>query len=156
MEESGPGDLPNQEPLEQPEQGDSTEQVTRPLLWKPADLEVGKEGMIFTLERILFAVNSYALDHRADSTLLKVAGFLRKNPGVKVIVEGHADETGPDDYSGRLSEQRALAVYRRLIELGIPDSMLKLVAHGEKYPLESLGSGKEMSRRVEIVVLKSK
>lgn len=120
------------------------------------DLEIGEEGIIFTLERILFSVNSHTLDKKAGDTLLKVAAFLRDHPEVKVIVEGHADEDGPDDFNSRLSRERAEAVYKRLLELGIPQSMMTVVAHGEKYPTEVIRADNGQSRRVEIVISKNK
>ncbi len=128
----------------------------RPLQPEQQDLEIGEEGIIFTLERILFSVNSHALDKKAGDTLLKVAAFLRDHPEVKVIVEGHADEDGPDDFNSQLSRERAEAVYKRLLELGIPPSMMTVVAHGERYPTDIMRTDSGQSRRVEIVISKNK
>lgn len=128
----------------------------RPLQPEQQDLEIGEEGIIFTLERILFSVNSHALDKKAGDTLLKVAAFLRDHPEVNVIVEGHADEDGPDDFNSQLSRERAEAVYKRLLELGIPPSMMTVVAHGERYPTDIIRTDSGQSRRVEIVISKNK
>ncbi|MDX1692806.1 MAG: OmpA family protein [Ketobacteraceae bacterium] len=119
-------------------------------------MKIGKQGMIFTLERLVFESNSYVLDTNALKTLERVAEFLNQHPDMQVIVEGHADNHGSELYNTELSRKRALTVYQHLIKLGVSEAVLTVVAHGEKYPVSNLPEDARKNRRVEIVISESK
>jgi peptidoglycan-associated lipoprotein len=81
------------------------------------------------------------------------AAFLAANPGVKVSLEGHADERGAREYNIGLSEHRAQAV-RRMLELqGVATDQISTVSYGEEKPaVEGHDeSAWAMNRRVELV-----
>lgn len=63
------------------------------------------------------------------------ADFLVKNPAVKVLVEGHADERGTPDYNIALGERRAQAVAKYLEGLGVSESQISTVSYGEEKPM---------------------
>lgn len=63
------------------------------------------------------------------------ADYLVKNPGVKVRLEGHADERGTPEYNIALGERRAKAVQKYLMSLGVMASQLNTVSYGEEMPL---------------------
>jgi OmpA-OmpF porin, OOP family len=69
-----------------------------------------------------------------------------------VIVEGHADKSGPDDYNMRLSQRRAEAVRQALIERGWPAERIEIRAMGEEVPLVETADGvrEPANRRVRI------
>lgn len=62
----------------------------------------------------------------------QLAQALQQNPGVPVIVEGHADTSGAADYNVRLSERRAEAVAAALEQRGVERDRMQLVARGER------------------------
>lgn len=62
----------------------------------------------------------------------QLAQALRQNPGVPVIVEGHADTSGAADYNVRLSERRAEAVAAALAQRGVDGDRMQLMARGER------------------------
>jgi len=64
------------------------------------------------------------------------ADYLVKNPGVKVKVEGHADERGTPEYNIALGERRAKAVSKYLVGMGVTPSQIATVSYGEEMPLE--------------------
>jgi len=81
------------------------------------------------------------------------AAFLAANPGVKVNVEGHADERGAREYNIGLGDQRAQSVRRMLEFQGVAPMQISTVSFGEEKPAveghdESAWS---MNRRVELV-----
>lgn len=63
------------------------------------------------------------------------ATFLNANPGVKVLVEGHADERGTPEYNIALGERRAKSVATYLQNMGVEASQLTVVSYGEEKPM---------------------
>lgn len=70
----------------------------------------------------------------ARPTLEKIAGWLRDNNGVQLMIEGHCDERGSNEYNLALGEQRALATRRYLAGLGLESERLHTVSYGEERP----------------------
>jgi peptidoglycan-associated lipoprotein len=73
---------------------------------------------------------------RADqvSKLQSSAAFLTQNPGVRLMIEGHADERGSQEYNLALGDQRANAVKQFLVAQGIAESRMSTVSYGEERP----------------------
>jgi len=87
------------------------------------------------LERVHFDYNQFTLDAPARVTLERNAVFLRNNPALKVVIEGHCDERGSDEYNLALGERRAVAVKNYLVSLGIAADRLRVISYGEEMPL---------------------
>jgi len=87
------------------------------------------------LERVHFAYNEFTLEESARITLEQNAVFMRKNPALKVIIEGHCDERGSDEYNLALGERRAVAARNYLVSLGIASERLSIISYGEELPL---------------------
>jgi peptidoglycan-associated lipoprotein len=81
-------------------------------------------------DRVFFAEGSAELGARALRALAGQALWLARHPAMRITIEGHADDPGGDDH--RLSEQRAEAVRRRLIEAGIAQERIRAVAYGRR------------------------
>jgi peptidoglycan-associated lipoprotein len=106
------------------------------------------------LERVYFAYNQFLLEDQARATLEQNAAYLRKNPGVKAVIEGHCDERGSDEYNLALGERRAMAARNYLVSLGIAAERLAIISYGEEQPLVA-GGGEEAwakNRRAEFKV----
>ncbi|GHB77564.1 OmpA family protein [Persicitalea jodogahamensis] len=80
--------------------------------------------------------------------------YLAANQGKKLLLTGHTDNDGDDDTNMKLSKQRAEAVKRQLIRLGISAQQLVTDGKGENQPKESNDTpeGRRANRRVDIVV----
>ena len=65
-----------------------------------------------------------------------VAGYLKKNPNAKLLIEGHCDERGTAEYNMALGERRATAVMTYLVSLGVPKAALSTVSFGKEKPLD--------------------
>ncbi len=83
---------------------------------------------------VYFAFDSAALGTAELPKLESLAGHLREHPEYAVVVEGHCDDRGSDEYNRALGENRALVVRDQLISLGIDGARLETVSYGEEKP----------------------
>ncbi len=81
-------------------------------------------------DRVFFADRSAELSSRARVAIDAQADWLKRKPGLIVVIEGHADDSGTSDDNMQLSLQRADAVRHRLIELGISTERIRVTAFG--------------------------
>ena len=87
-------------------------------------------------DSVLFDYDSFKI---ADSEIPKienVAGYLKKNPRIYLVIEGHCDERGSREYNMSLGERRALAVRAYLIGLHIKSSRIHTKSYGEERPID--------------------
>lgn len=91
-----------------------------------------------------------------DEDLNKVARFMLENAGVKLNIEGHADEIGSINFNMRLSDRRAANVIKYLTGKGITAGRLIKTAYGKSRPVadNKTASGRALNRRVEIKTVK--
>jgi len=89
----------------------------------------------FENDDIHFAFDSAKLTAEAQETLRRKADWLRKNPRVRVRIEGHCDDRGTNEYNLALGESRANNAMEYLVALGIKESRLTTVSYGEERPL---------------------
>lgn len=82
-----------------------------------------------------FATGSAQLNPAVEESLATVAEVLEDYHLTLVVVHGHTDPAGDAASNQRLSEQRALAVARRLVESGLAAERIVTVGHGESRPL---------------------
>lgn len=86
-------------------------------------------------DRIFFTEGSADFGTRARVGLEAQANWLKRNPGVSIIVEGHADDGGSRDFNHELSRRRAEAVKAKLVEFGIEPHRIEVLALGRDKPL---------------------
>lgn len=101
-----------------------------------------------------FDTDKVVLSDRVKEELAEIYSKLNSNPTVSVVVEGHADETGPEGYNQALSERRANSVVEYLIQLGVSADRLSTKGYGETVPLtdNKTSEGRAANRRVEFMV----
>jgi len=116
--------------------------------------ELRAEKIKFMYEDVYFEKGSYKLKPEARELLQRKALWLKKNSDIKVIVEGHTDESGSKEYNFALGDRRAGAVKSFLIGQGILTSRLIAVSFGNEQPIDTSSSQKARSknRRVHFVV----
>jgi peptidoglycan-associated lipoprotein len=68
-----------------------------------------------------------------DAAVIK--RILAADPGFTIVIEGHCDERGSEEYNLALGDRRALAVKEFLVQLGIPDDRLKTISFGKERPV---------------------
>ena len=99
------------------------------------DEVVPSHDQIAGMERINFDFDQFTLSAEARSVLGNNAKYLAANSGSQVVIEGHCDERGSDEYNLALGESRALAAKNYLISLGVSAKRLSVISYGEEKPL---------------------
>lgn len=100
----------------------------------PTAAEKGAATDPLGVRSVYFDVDSAAVRADYDSVLQAHARHLAANPGLRVRVEGHADERGPIDYNRRLGQKRAENVRQTLIGHGVPENRVGIRSLGEQKP----------------------
>ncbi len=120
-----------------------------------ATVERVGEGIKITFNSdILFDIGKADLQESTKRQLADFAKTLEKYPDTNLVIEGHADATGPDDLNLRLSNQRADAVSGYLKSVGVKGNRLTEKGYGESQPIadNSTEEGRTKNRRVDIAV----
>ncbi len=121
-----------------------------------AELKAKKteRGLVLTLGDILFETGKSVILPGAMLTIDKLSDFLKKYSNRNVMVEGHTDSVGSQEYNLFLSQRRADAVRSALISKGIAANRINTKGYGETFPIASNSSpaGRQQNRRVEIVI----
>ena len=120
------------------------------------DLEKAKEGSVAVLNNIFFDVDKYDLKDKSVTELEKIIRFLSVNPGVRVEIAGHTDNSGSADYNRQLSERRANSVFTFLIQHGIDKKRMVPKGYGPDRPIASndIEEGRSLNRRIEVRIIK--
>ena len=106
---------------------------------------------------VYFDTNKSSVKGTSEETLNKLAGIFKEYPKSIILVEGHTDSAGPDEYNMNLSKQRAQSVTNYLIAQGIDASRFTTKWYGENQPVASndTSEGKAKNRRVELGIIAS-
>ena len=107
----------------------------------------------FTLE-IEFDYDKADVRPGYHDKIAEAAAFIRKYPAPQILVAGHTDSRGTDQYNQKLSERRAANVRKYLIEkFGIGGDKLVPKGYGESQPVATneTDAGRQKNRRVEVV-----
>lgn len=105
--------------------------------------------------RINFDYDKSAIKPEFTACLNKVAAFLSANPDIKVLIEGHCDERGTEEYNIALGEKRSMTTVEYLVARGVSASRLSTSSKGELEPL-ALGSNEaawKQNRRAEFFAI---
>lgn len=137
------------------EQAQLAEQRATTLEQELAELQAKKtdRGMVLALGDVLFETGRATLKPGAYTTIDRLAEVLKQAPDRKVMIEGHTDSVGTDEYNQGLSERRAAAVQTALLERGVRSEQISAVGKGEGVPVASNdhAAGRQQNRRVEMI-----
>jgi outer membrane protein OmpA-like peptidoglycan-associated protein len=125
---------------------------------KGATVERVGEGIQVTFASgLLYDFDSDVVKTDARTNLRELALSLDKYPGTELIVIGHTDAVGADDYNQRLSERRAQAAAAYLMTQGVSSSRIGTRGLGEYEPIASndTEAGRTANRRVEVAIYAS-
>lgn len=114
------------------------------------------EGIKVTFDSgLLFDSSSAAVKAPARTNLENLAAILQKYPDTDVLIEGHTDATGSDEFNLTLSQQRAQAVANHLASLQVDSSRFTIMGYGEAQPIadNALVEGRTQNRRVELAIM---
>ncbi len=118
-------------------EGDIPEEDRGDLPWLPKRPPLGMRFKeIAALQTVYFEFDKYSLTRQTREALDANAAWIRNNAEVFVQIEGHCDERGTDDYNEVLGENRAIAVKKYLVSLGIEPDRLYTISYGESMPAD--------------------
>lgn len=132
-----PKEIPPEEKLKREEA--PRQEKTEPARTEETFAHVSTEELIKRLQEqikdIHFDFDKYEIKQEDVPTLKKVAELLQKNSRLRVIIEGHCDERGTNEYNFALGQKRANAAKQYLIVLGVASSKIDIISYGEEKPL---------------------
>jgi peptidoglycan-associated lipoprotein len=104
-------------------------------------------------DRVFFGYDSTELSADAKQTLTTQAEWLKSDPTIKVIIEGHCDERGTREYNIALGEKRANAAKKFLISSGVQALRIKTVSYGKERPAFFGNNEESMSKNRRAVTV---
>jgi outer membrane protein OmpA-like peptidoglycan-associated protein len=113
------------------------------------------EGIQVTFESgLLFDYDSDRIKPTAAENLRNLARSLNNYPNTDLVIVGHTDAIGSDEYNADLSQRRSRAAANYLASLGVNPSRLRTYGRGESEPVAENTSdvGRQKNRRVEVAI----
>jgi outer membrane protein OmpA-like peptidoglycan-associated protein len=120
-----------------------------------AQVERVGEGIKITFDSgILFDVNKAELKGMSETDLSKLALILQKYEDTDILLEGHTDDTGTEEYNLELSRLRSQSVANFLAGEGVNPTRFTIMGYGESQPIAANASqeGRALNRRVEVAI----
>lgn len=116
----------------------------------PPPAPAPKEQGTITFRNILFDFNKYNIKPESYPILDEVTDYLKANPNVKMEIQGYCDNKGTYKYNLKLSNERANAVKKYLVDKGIQGDRLTAKGYSFDNPVASNATeeGRAMNRRV--------
>jgi peptidoglycan-associated lipoprotein len=106
------------------------EKVTRATTPQPSDEDLFARNV----KDVLFDYNRSDIRTDQASTAHSDAAFLAQHPSIKVVVEGHCDDRGSEEYNLALGTSRAESLKRALLQEGVSADRIKTVSYGKEKP----------------------
>lgn len=120
-----------------------------------AKVERVGEGIKITFDSgILFESGKSNLQSAARANIDKLSTILNKYKDTNILIEGHTDSDGTEEFNQKLSEARAGSVANEAKGQGVVGSRITTVGYGEAQPVagNETAEGKRLNRRVEIAI----
>ncbi len=114
------------------------------------------EGIKITFDSgIMFDVDKSTLRHEAEKNLAELAAILNKYADTDILIEGHTDATGSEEYNLELSRRRAQAVANYLAGREVLATRFTIMGYGETQPVadNTTADGRQKNRRVDIAIM---
>lgn len=113
-----------------------------------------QEQPLFEFRDALFDFDKYNIRSDAREVLDSIAKWLNENRDIAILVEGHCDERGTNEYNLALGEKRAKAARDYLVTRGVDHVRINTITYGEERPVctDSNESCWQSNRRAHFVV----
>ncbi len=122
----------------------------------PSAMKLTEEEIRRIFKDIHFDYDRYDIKDEDKPTLRAIADWMLNNPPARLVIEGHCDERGTNEYNLGLGDRRARATKDYLVSLGVSARRLQTVSYGEERPLctEKNEGCWRQNRRAHFVVVK--
>ncbi|TXK76518.1 OmpA family protein [Mesonia sp. K4-1] len=116
------------------------------------------EGISVTFDEnsgVYFDTNKSGVNAKSQETLNTLIGIFKEYPNTNVLVEGHTDNTGSEEYNLTLSKKRAQSVTNYLTSSGLSSGRFTTKWYGETQPKydNNTVDGRAKNRRVELAIV---
>ncbi len=108
------------------------------------------------LESVYFDFNQSNIKPAERTKLAAAKDYLEKNPGQRLVLEGHCDWRGTAEYNLALGDRRANAAKKYLITIGAAADRLETISKGSLEAVKGDDAAAAKDRRVELVIVKAK
>jgi peptidoglycan-associated lipoprotein len=142
--------------LDSIERAESARRVAAEQARLEAEKRAAREAVVQALTApVYFALDQADLTDDGRQALDEKREAMHNNPAIRIRIEGHADDTGSDEYNMALGERRAAMARRHLVQGGIAEGRIQIVSRGEERPACPTRdeSCRSRNRRDEFVVL---
>jgi outer membrane protein OmpA-like peptidoglycan-associated protein len=121
---------------------------------KFASIRRDARGTIVSLADILFDFDKATLRRNVEFNLVKIATILNQFAEMTILIEGHTDNIGSDEYNLGLSQRRAKAVYEFLVSQDVDEGRMSWEGYGESRPVagNDTDEDRQRNRRVDLVI----
>lgn len=129
-------------------------EIEKALQQNGVSVDSDSRGMIIRFSDILFDFDEYNLNNDARKILDKLVEIIKaKYPNHEIIVEGHTDNIGTNEYNQKLSEKRAQTV-AAILKKKLEHDKVSYRGMGKSNPIDdnSTSAGRQRNRRVEIII----
>jgi peptidoglycan-associated lipoprotein len=103
--------------------------------WNPGDMRQDRDTL--AAQTVHFAFDSAAVLSKEESKLIIVSEKLKSDSSAYMLIEGHCDERGTEEYNRALGERRALALREALVRAGIDDGRVQTISYGKDKPADT-------------------
>jgi peptidoglycan-associated lipoprotein len=119
---------------------------------------MGADRAALAANTVYFAYDSAAVRKSEKANVQAVADALGRDAGTKLLIEGHCDERGTEEYNRSLGERRALSLRQALAKIGVDPSRIRTISYGKDKPADPGHdeSAWSKNRRGEFVLLHPK
>ncbi len=108
--------------------------VTQPVAAVPQASPTDEELFARDVKDVYFDFDKYVIRADQQGVTDADAKFLQEHPNVSILIEGHCDDRGSEEYNLALGDNRANAVKEQLVKLGINASRIKTISYGKEKP----------------------
>lgn len=114
----------------------SVEVVTPTMIAKAQTTATDGSKEVSVLAKMIhFDFDKYDIKKEAADVLKEIADYLKANPDIRVLIEGHCDERGTREYNLQLGMRRSESAKKYLVDLGIEEKRLETISYGKDKPL---------------------
>ncbi len=120
----------------------------------PVIERTGDEIKVIWESEALFDFDSAMLMKDVTGTIDELSKILNRYPDTQVVITGHTDNEGSEDFNLKLSKRRAVSLKDYLVEVGVAPSRLEAFGLGARRPIapNDTDEGRRYNRRVEIII----
>ena len=123
--------------------------------FKKVNVNIYQSNQYKSDKNVEFSFDNYSITRSYKVFLDSLKEFIEQHENISVIIEGHTDNVGSEQYNMALSQRRATSVLNYLTEKGIDKKILTAKGLGEVKPIASNANptGRALNRRTEIYII---